>query len=124
MARMYLNQRETVDVLVDVHVAVGQLRPLTVEQERHHVEKVHGGASVSGREPNRRSKKGLLEQGLGIPSKAVDDAGGRVKVGQQSQAPSRGFHMVLTVESDREVGLKELSAQPVSHVHPCWRLES
>ena len=29
---------------------------------------------------------------------------------RQGQAPSRGFHTVLTVEGDREAGLKELSA--------------
>ena len=44
----------TVDV---VDVAVAHLQPLTVEQERHHVEKVHGEqASVSGR-TNRHQKK-------------------------------------------------------------------
>ena len=31
---------------------------------------------------------------------------------RQTQAPSRGFHTVLTVEGDRGAGLKKLSAQP------------
>ena len=48
---------------------------------------------------------------------------GRVRVGQVGEAGSRGFHTVLTVEGDREAGLKELSAQPLKHVHPCCRLE-
>ena len=48
--------------------------------------------------------------------KAVDDAVVRVEVVRvrQSQAPSRGFHVVLTVEGDRDAGLKELSARQLA----------
>ena len=47
-----------VDGVDGVDVAATQLQPLTVDQERHHVEKVHGEqASVSGREADRGSKK-------------------------------------------------------------------
>ena len=59
-----------------VDEAVAQLQPLTVEQERHHVEKVYGS----------KRKGSLLEQRLAC--QAVDDACGRVKVGQASAAES------------------------------------
>ena len=62
VACVYLHQTRTVDVLESgaldgVDGAAAQLHPLTVEQEQHHVEKVHGEqASVSGREAQRGSK--------------------------------------------------------------------
>ena len=47
MARMNLNKRERLDMLVSgavdgVEKAAAQLQPLTVDQERHHVERVDG----------------------------------------------------------------------------------
>ena len=78
--------KRTVDMLVrgavdGVDGAVSRLQPLTVEQVRHHVEKVHGEqVSVSGREAHcYLQKKRLLEQRFGIPVKA-EEAGVRAYV--------------------------------------------
>ena len=70
--------------------ATAQPQPLTVEQERHHVEKVDGEkATVSAREVIAGPKERiLLEQRLSMPKKAVNDTGERVKVGQVGEAES------------------------------------
>ena len=86
---------QTVDVLVGGAVdgcdgPVAQLQPLTVEQDRHRVEKVTGEqASVSGREAHRGPKRREPAwTSLGIPGKTVDSAGVRVRVGQLGEAES------------------------------------
>ena len=60
------------DAVDDVDGAVAQLQPLTVEQERHHGEKVSAEqASVSGRKAHRGStKKGAcLKKGSAYQAK-------------------------------------------------------
>ena len=77
---------------------------------------------------SRAHKKGAcLNKGSACQAKrwtARACVSGWARLVRQSQAPSRGFHTVLTVEGDHVTGLNELSAPPHRHVHPCWRLES
>ena len=127
MARMYPNERErwTCCAVDSVDGAVAQLQPLTVEQERHRVGKAPRRTGGRGAHRGSKRKGGLLEQRLGMPGKVVDDAGGRVKVDKVGEAESGPVkRLSQSAHHYREAGLKELSAQPLRHVRPCWRLES
>ena len=99
-----------------------QLQPQTVDQERHHIKKVHGEqARVGGCAAHRGGQKERACLNKARPTKQSGNVGGRVKVGHVGEARSSSVRRLSQCPLLRA---DELSAQPLKHVHRAgaWNL--